>query len=248
LLQHDQEGRGERGWGSHSGGLLELDRWLAPANALSRRGEGEQQLQRRGRPPVPQVVLNEAGPQMPEDPDPLAALPLGTRPRRLPLCQARERLTFVQCGLPVYIRFAQICFWILLSLCFFFLQRFMCYLENLLCVLFIVWSNRLFFDVWFIYYGVQLNVENLNFNLYLSMAVNRLMEIPAVILGSVLLSFMGHRTLFSSSAALAGAACLLCIPFAGRRKGSKGSYWQRRWWGSWRRPRPSTCYTCTAWS
>ncbi|MQL91063.1 hypothetical protein Taro_023664 [Colocasia esculenta] len=64
-------------------------------------GRGEQQLQRQGRLPVPRVVLNEAGPQMPEDPDPLAALPLGPRPRRLPLRQAQERLTFVQCGLPV---------------------------------------------------------------------------------------------------------------------------------------------------
>ncbi|MQL92187.1 hypothetical protein Taro_024799 [Colocasia esculenta] len=79
------------------------------------------------------------------------------------------------------------------------------------------------FGVGFIYYGVQLNVENLNFNPYLSEAVNSLMEISAVILGSVLLSFMGRHTLFSSSAALACAACLLCIPFAGRRKGSKGS-------------------------
>ncbi|MQM04051.1 hypothetical protein Taro_036842 [Colocasia esculenta] len=49
---------------------------MAPANALSRHGEGEQQLQRRGRPPVPRVVLNETGPQMPEDPDPLTTLPL----------------------------------------------------------------------------------------------------------------------------------------------------------------------------
>ncbi|MQL79924.1 hypothetical protein Taro_012377 [Colocasia esculenta] len=87
-------------------------------------------------------------------------------------------------------------------------------------------GNRLFFDVWFVYYDVQLNVENLNFNLYLSMAVNVLMEIPTVILGSVLLSFMGRRTLFSSSTALAGTARLLCIPFAGWRKGSKGSWAQ----------------------
>ena len=38
------------------------------------------------------------------------------------------------------------------------------------------------FGVGFVYYGVQLNVENLNFNLYVSVAINALMEIPAVVI------------------------------------------------------------------
>ncbi|XP_072986917.1 organic cation/carnitine transporter 1 [Typha latifolia] len=75
----------------------------------------------------------------------------------------------------------------------------------------------------FVYYGVQLNVENLSFNLYFTVAVNALMEIPAVFLGSVLLSFTNRRILFSSSAFLAGILCILCILFSGKRK-SKHSW------------------------
>ncbi|KAL0341676.1 UNVERIFIED_CONTAM: Organic cation/carnitine transporter 1 [Sesamum calycinum] len=70
------------------------------------------------------------------------------------------------------------------------------------------------FWYWFVYYGVQLNVENLNFNLYFTVAINAMMEIPAVFIGSVLLSFMNRRLLFSSSAVLAGISCISCIIFS----------------------------------
>ncbi|CAD5317072.1 unnamed protein product [Arabidopsis thaliana] len=62
----------------------------------------------------------------------------------------------------------------------------------------------------FVYYGIQLNAENLNFNLYLTVAVNALMEFPAVFIGSFLLGVMNRRPLFSNSSYLAGFACLLC--------------------------------------
>ncbi|XP_008813162.2 organic cation/carnitine transporter 1 [Phoenix dactylifera] len=81
------------------------------------------------------------------------------------------------------------------------------------------------FGVGFVYYGVQLNVENLNFNLYFSVAANALMEIPAVLLGSVLLSFTDRRILFSLSAFIAGISCILCILFTEETK-SKGSWSQ----------------------
>lgn len=70
------------------------------------------------------------------------------------------------------------------------------------------------FGIGFVYYGVQLNVENLNFNLYFTVAVNALMEIPAVFLGSVLLSLMPRRVVFISTAFIAGAASALCILFS----------------------------------
>ncbi|CAN6852530.1 unnamed protein product [Brassica oleracea var. botrytis] len=66
------------------------------------------------------------------------------------------------------------------------------------------------FGTGFVYYGIQLNVENLNFNLYLTVAVNALMEFPAVFVGSFLLGVMNRRPLFSISSYLAGTACLLC--------------------------------------
>lgn len=69
------------------------------------------------------------------------------------------------------------------------------------------------FGVGFVYYGVQLNVENLNFDIYFTVAANALMEIPAVLLGSVLLSFTDRRILFSLSAYIAGISCILCILF-----------------------------------
>ncbi|CAN8235102.1 unnamed protein product [Cochlearia groenlandica] len=62
----------------------------------------------------------------------------------------------------------------------------------------------------FVYYGIQLNAENLNFNLYLTVAVNALMEFPAVFIGSFLLGFMNRRPLFSNSSYLAGIACIIC--------------------------------------
>ncbi|KAJ0968979.1 hypothetical protein J5N97_021856 [Dioscorea zingiberensis] len=74
------------------------------------------------------------------------------------------------------------------------------------------------FGVGFVYYGVQLNVENLNFNLYFTVAANALMEIPAVFVGSVLLSLMDRRLLFSSSSIIAGVSSILCILFAKKKK------------------------------
>ncbi|OAY39235.1 organic cation/carnitine transporter 1 [Manihot esculenta] len=84
------------------------------------------------------------------------------------------------------------------------------------------------FGVGFVYYGIQLNVENLNFNLYFTVAVNALMEIPAVVIGTVLLSFTNRRLLFSQSAFITGVSCILCIVFSrGRRaKGDESG-------GSW---------------
>ncbi|KAG6752796.1 hypothetical protein POTOM_042834 [Populus tomentosa] len=77
------------------------------------------------------------------------------------------------------------------------------------------------FGVGFVYYGVQLNVENLNFNLYFSVGLNALMEVPAVVIGTILLGLTGRRLLFSLSAFLAGISCLLCILFAHGKRAKK---------------------------
>ncbi|KAF9671219.1 hypothetical protein SADUNF_Sadunf12G0024700 [Salix dunnii] len=77
------------------------------------------------------------------------------------------------------------------------------------------------FGVGFVYYGVQLNVENLNFNLYLSVAFNALTEIPAVVIGTILLGLTGRRLLFSLSAFLAGISCILCTIFAHGKRSRK---------------------------
>ncbi|KAG5229689.1 organic cation/carnitine transporter [Salix suchowensis] len=77
------------------------------------------------------------------------------------------------------------------------------------------------FGVGFVYYGVQLNVENLNFNLYFSIGINALMEILAIIFGTILLGLTSRRLLFSLSAFLAGISCLLCIIFTHGKHGNK---------------------------
>lgn len=82
------------------------------------------------------------------------------------------------------------------------------------------------FGVGFVYYGIQLNVENLNFNLYFSVALNALMEIPAVVIGTVLLSFTNRRLLLSRSAYIAGSASILCTLFSNNNNKEKGG-------GSW---------------
>lgn len=81
------------------------------------------------------------------------------------------------------------------------------------------------FGIGFVYYGVQLNVENLNFSIYFTVAVNAIMEIPAVLIGTILLSFTSRKVLFSSSAFIAGVSCFLCIIFSkGKNKGVNGSW------------------------
>ncbi|OWM82965.1 organic cation/carnitine transporter 1-like [Punica granatum] len=87
------------------------------------------------------------------------------------------------------------------------------------------------FGVGFVYYGIQLNVENLNFNLYFTVGLNALMEIPAVFLGSVLLGFTNRRLLFSLSAFLAGLSCLLCIIFSHRNQA--GGHGKLKSAGNW---------------
>lgn len=76
------------------------------------------------------------------------------------------------------------------------------------------------FGVGCIYYGVQLNVENLDFNLYITVTINAIMEIPAIFIGSILLSFINHRPHFSWSAYIAGVSSIICIVFSrgGRKK------------------------------
>uniref|UniRef100_A0A803LW60 Major facilitator superfamily (MFS) profile domain-containing protein n=1 Tax=Chenopodium quinoa TaxID=63459 RepID=A0A803LW60_CHEQI len=82
------------------------------------------------------------------------------------------------------------------------------------------------FGVGYVYYAVQLNVENLNFSKYLSVAINALLEIPAVFIGSFLLVFMNRRLLLSLSCILAGSSCLLCIIFTNGNGGTIGNWIQ----------------------
>ncbi|KAI4352031.1 hypothetical protein L6164_006321 [Bauhinia variegata] len=92
------------------------------------------------------------------------------------------------------------------------------------------------FGVGFVYYGVQLNVENLNISFYITVFINGLMEIPAVFIGSFFMGFSNRRLLFSVSAYIAGIACILCTLFShkgGRDRGSMASKSKAPFNGNW---------------
>ncbi|KAJ7975342.1 Organic cation/carnitine transporter like [Quillaja saponaria] len=77
--------------------------------------------------------------------------------------------------------------------------------------------------VGFVYYGIQLNVENLSFNLYFTVALNAMMEIPAVFIGSFLLGFTNRRLLFSVSTYIADVSCILCSILSNMRRAKSNS-------------------------
>lgn len=87
------------------------------------------------------------------------------------------------------------------------------------------------FGVGFVYYGVQLNVENLNFNLYVSVAINAVMEIPAVVIGTFLLGFTNRRLLLSVSSYIAAVSSILCTFFS--HKGGTSKVQNNHGGGSW---------------
>ncbi|KAL2939755.1 Organic cation/carnitine transporter 1 [Bienertia sinuspersici] len=82
------------------------------------------------------------------------------------------------------------------------------------------------FGAGFVYYAINLNVENLDFSKYVSVAINALLEVPAVFVGSYLLGFMKRRLLLSLSCFIAGSSCFLCIIFTKGRGGSVGGWIQ----------------------
>ncbi|GMJ06658.1 organic cation/carnitine transporter1 [Hibiscus trionum] len=74
------------------------------------------------------------------------------------------------------------------------------------------------FGVGFVYYGIQLNAENLKFNFYVTVIINALMDIPAVLIGGVLLGFTNRRLLLLLSTISAGVMCFICIIFSSTSK------------------------------
>jgi len=61
-----------------------------------------------------------------------------------------------------------------------------------------------------VYYGLPLNVRNMEVNPYISTALNALTEIPAIGLGTVLLPTTDRRILVSISSITCGLCCIAC--------------------------------------
>ncbi|KAK8706534.1 hypothetical protein V6N13_050095 [Hibiscus sabdariffa] len=70
----------------------------------------------------------------------------------------------------------------------------------------------------FVYYGIQLNARNLNFKFSVTVIINGLMDIPAVLIGGLLLSFMNRRHILLLSTISAAISCILCIVLDGKAK------------------------------
>ncbi|PNT61909.1 hypothetical protein BRADI_5g22900v3 [Brachypodium distachyon] len=69
-----------------------------------------------------------------------------------------------------------------------------------------------------VYYGLSLNVVNLKTNLYVSVAINSLAEMPAYLLTALLLDRFGRKPLGIGTMLLSGAFCIagsLIVPGAG---------------------------------
>ncbi|GLJ37893.1 hypothetical protein SUGI_0770920 [Cryptomeria japonica] len=61
-----------------------------------------------------------------------------------------------------------------------------------------------------VYYGMPLNIGNLNFNPYINTSLNALMEVPAIAVGTLLLPITDRRILISVSASTCALCCIVC--------------------------------------
>ncbi|XP_039131734.1 LOW QUALITY PROTEIN: organic cation/carnitine transporter 4-like [Dioscorea cayenensis subsp. rotundata] len=75
--------------------------------------------------------------------------------------------------------------------------------------------NRLFLSIAInfltsvVYYGLSLNVVNLKTNLYLSVFLNAVSEMPAFLLTALLLNWLGRKPLCASTMFLSGVSCVI---------------------------------------
>lgn len=75
-----------------------------------------------------------------------------------------------------------------------------------------------------VYFGLALNSENLNGNLYLNFGLAGIVEIPAYLLVIVLVDRFGRRRLYSIWMIIGGLACLSTILPIEYEPEGKGSY------------------------
>lgn len=67
--------------------------------------------------------------------------------------------------------------------------------------------------IWFcttvVYYGINFNIVNMGFNIYVGVFLNGAIEIPAYFITALLLAKVGRRRLLSSALVLTGVSCLV---------------------------------------
>lgn len=77
-----------------------------------------------------------------------------------------------------------------------------------------------------VYYGLPLNVSNMNVNVYISTALNALVEIPAIGVGTALLPTVDRRILVSVSSITCGLCCIACTLMSSVFSATAGSWMQ----------------------
>jgi MFS family permease len=76
--------------------------------------------------------------------------------------------------------------------------------RNRMLIMVVIWFNCAI-----VYYGINLNVVNIGFDLYLSVFTNGLVEIPAYAITALLLQRLGRRKLLVASMLLPGVCCIM---------------------------------------
>lgn len=75
------------------------------------------------------------------------------------------------------------------------------------------WRLVIMSGIWFcttiIYYGINFNIVNMGFNIYVGVFINGAIEIPAYFITALLLGKVGRRMLLSSAMVLTGICCLV---------------------------------------
>jgi OCT family organic cation transporter-like MFS transporter 4/5 len=75
------------------------------------------------------------------------------------------------------------------------------------------WRLIIMSVIWFcttiVYYGLNFNIVNMGFNIYMGVFINGAIELPAYFITALLLGKVGRRRLLSSALVLTGVSCLV---------------------------------------
>ncbi|CAK9214013.1 unnamed protein product [Sphagnum troendelagicum] len=99
--------------------------------------------------------------------------------------------------------------------------------RNRMLIMVVIWFNCAI-----VYYGINLNVVNIGFDLYLSVFTNGLVEIPAYAITALLLQRLGRRKLLVASMLLPGVCCIMgSLLSSSNTLFSSSSSWTLNWVG-----------------
>ena len=69
-----------------------------------------------------------------------------------------------------------------------------------------------------VYYGFSFNTSSLSGDIFWNAFLSAAVEVPAYVVSSLLLVFIGRKPTFVGGLLLAGTSCFLCIPFLANKR------------------------------